>query len=99
MPLKIITKRVREDNEKPFYSGTGYQERKYRWTAEREGRSAQGIGLTEQKAIDHLKYDVQPDLNGELDGEGTPQRCIIGGNMFLDAQILHQNKMAFGKTI
>ena len=66
--------------------------------AYREGReTVLGYGNGEQEAIDDLKYAVQPDWDGTLDGEGKPQGCAIGGNVFPISGIVEHNKSLFSK--
>lgn len=95
MAVKIITKRIVKERERPHCLGSG---RQYRWEAYRESYpNVCGYGLTEQDAIDHLKYAVMPDWNGNLDGEGKPRGrgCLIGGNMFATSKVISHNKKQF----
>jgi len=70
----------------------------YRWKAWREGRpTVLGYGLTEENAINDLKYNVQPDHDGTLDGEGVPKGPLIGGNMFSRRQREDNNRGQFKK--
>jgi len=76
----------------------GYGEfcRPYRFQAWREGRETTlGHGMTEQGAIDHLRFAVQPDWTGELDGEGTPKGTMVFGNQFSNDDIVELNRTAF----
>jgi hypothetical protein len=77
--------------------GRGYE--KVQWVAWRESReNVKGYGMTEQEAIDNLKYAVQPDWTGELDGEGPPKGLVIGGNfLFTKEEIVSHNKKQFEK--
>ncbi len=51
--------------------------------------------MTEERAIDDLRYCVQPDHDGTLDGLGKPQGTIIGGNHFTPAEAAAHNRVAF----
>lgn len=92
MAMRIVT----EDAGQEYYVGKGGVSVPYRWKAWRDQRPLViGYGLTEQEAIDDLKYRVQPDHTGELDGEGAPSGPLIGGNMFGPSEIVVRNKAAF----
>lgn len=68
----------------------------YLFVAWREGNeTVLGYGMTEQGAIDHLKYATQPDWTGEMDGEGTPQGTMVFGNWFSGDDIVEFNRAAF----
>ncbi len=94
MPLKIFT----EKKDREYAVGRGGSLKYYSWVAWRDTRpTVRGYGKTEIEAIDDLKYSVQPDWDGTLDGEGTPSGTIIGGNMFPHKQIIDNNRSRFKK--
>jgi|GEM_PF-4243941 len=57
-----------------------------------------GYGVTLDEAVEDLRYRVQPDHTGELDGLGRPDGVIIGGNMFDSKMVTQHNKGRFAKA-
>lgn len=91
LPLKIRTSRA----SKCFQVWRG-RSKIVQYKAWRIGRpTIIGYGMTEQEAIDDLRYRVQPDLDGTLDGKGNPEGPMISGNMFDESEIVEHNKRRF----
>lgn len=68
------------------------------WKAWRQGRPLVcGYGMTEQEAIDELRYNVQPDHDGTLDGLGKPKGPVIGGNMFSASDVRNHNRERYAE--
>lgn len=92
LPLKTLTTMA----ENPYQRWDGYKSQMVQWKAWRQGRpTVCGYGMTEQEAIDDLRYCVQPDHHGTLDGLGTPEGPIVGGNMFPREDVIRHNKGRF----
>jgi hypothetical protein len=96
LPLRTITQKA----SRPFQVYDAARLPKSRvalWKAWRQGRpTVLGYGMTEEDAIRDLKYNVQPDHDGTLDGEGKPKGPVIGGNMlFSRNQIMSHNQGRF----
>ena len=92
LPLKI---RVAKIGSKPCRIWRGKSEWA-KWKAWRRGRpTVVGYGMTERKAIEDLRYRVQPDHNGTLDGKGKPSGPMIGGNMSDAKDQIRHNKALF----
>ena len=92
--LKIHTKQ--EERELGIDRGRGIEI--YLWKAWRDGRSnVIGYAMTKKGAINDLKYSVQPDHDGTLDGAGVPKGTLIGDNMFSRRQMEDHNKSQFKK--
>ncbi len=90
-PLKTLTVMA----DKP-YQVWHRKSQRVQWKAWRQGRpTVLGYGMTEQEAIDDLRYRVQPDHDGTLDGLGAPKGPTIDGNMFTSGELLKYNKGLF----
>lgn len=93
LPLKTLTAMA----EKPYHVWRRKSDQ-VQWKAWRQGRpTILGYGMTEEEAIDDLRYRVQPDHDGTLDGLGTPKGAIINGSMFSAREILQHNKVMFNQ--
>jgi hypothetical protein len=91
-PLKMITI---ESNE-PYQVWRRGRSQWAKWKAWRQGRpTTLGYGMTEEEAVYDLRYRVQPDHDGTLDGLGTPKGPAIGGNMFSTRYVTRHNKGRF----
>lgn len=91
LPLKVLTL----GSEEPYQVWRG-RSHWAKWKAWRQGRPAVlGYGMTEEEAVDDLRYRVQPDLDGTLDGFGVPKGPAIGGNMFSVDHVTQHNKRRF----
>ena len=91
MALKIHTEQYG-----PTLIDRGNGNERVTWRAWREGRPRIfGYGTSEEMAIRDLKYTVQPDWTGELDGEGTPTGALVGGNMFHPEEVVRRNSECF----
>ncbi len=87
-PLKTLTKVA----DTPYQVWKG-KSRTVLWKAWREGRpTVVGYGMTEQEAVDELRYVIQPDHDGTLDGLGKPRGPTIGGNMRSQAFYQEHNR-------
>ena len=91
-PLTTLTSKA----DKPFQVWHHGRSITALYKAWRQGRpTIIGYGMTEQEAIDELRYVIQPDFDGTLDGLGKPSGTIIGGNMFSKDEVLKNNKGRF----
>ena len=92
-PLKIITVM----SEEPYFVWRG-RSQLAKWKAWRQGRpTVLGYGMTEEEAVDDLRYRVQPDHDGTLDGLGSPKGPVIGGNMLSAGHVTHHNRGRFSQ--
>ncbi|MES2215750.1 MAG: hypothetical protein V4481_00455 [Patescibacteria group bacterium] len=93
LPLKMMTVKT----EKPYHVWHhGERSTRVQWKAWRQGRpTILGYGMTEDEAIADLRYLVQPDHDGTLDGLGKPKGCVVGGNMHPVAEMVAHNKGLF----
>ncbi len=70
-------------NGRPFAIDRGYGVEYVRYSASRENRPAViGYGSSPEEAAFNLLFNVQPDLEGDLDGLGPFPTPYVGGNMF-----------------
>lgn len=87
LPLKTLTRAA----NKPYRVWISGKSEIALWKAWRQGRpTVIGYGMTEQEAVNTLRYKVQPDHDGTLDGLGKPKGTLIGGNM-LSPEVCEQH--------
>lgn len=94
LPLKTVTVRA----DQPYRVWHHEESQWAQWKAWRQGRpTVLGYGPTETAAIEDLRYVVQPDHDGTLDGLGAPTGPIIGGNSFSPEERIAHNKKRLEK--
>jgi hypothetical protein len=92
-PLKMIT--IESDEPYQVWRGTSQWAK---WKAWRQGRpTVLGYGMTEEEAVEDLRYRVQPDHDGTLDGLGAPKGPVIGGNRFSADDVMQRNQRCFAQ--
>ena len=57
-----------------------------------------GYGMREEEATSDLRYRVAPDWNGDLDGAGKPNGCIVGGGMISREYATLHNQAKFANS-
>ncbi len=95
-PLPLETVAVRAN--KPYQVWRNGRSVTVQWKAWRRGRpTVLGYGITQDEAVADLRYNVQPDHDGTLDGLGTPKGPTIFGNMFTEQEVIDHNRGRYGR--
>jgi len=92
LPLSTIT--VRADS--PYQVWVDGSSQRAQWKAWREGQpTAVGYGMSEQEAVEDLRYAIKPDSDGSLDGLGTPSGALLGVGLQSRRATVQYNKKQF----